>query len=209
MGFKSPSGYIRGWGGSGGWPSRTLIGISAAWNSLPVFVLYCESCSIVSDSLRPHGLYSPWNSPGQSTGVGSCSPLQGTSQPRDWTQVSRIAGRFFTSWATREAQEHWSGEPIPSPVDVPDPGVKPGSPALQVDSLPAEPPGKPFLCLEVPQIYYLNPVSLVFKDISVLTKWSLNNLNEWIIFTKHSQNLPSKNVCYLISNMLFSILDKY
>ena len=30
---------------------------------------------------------------------------RGSSQPRDWTQVSRIAGRFFTSWATREAQE--------------------------------------------------------------------------------------------------------
>ena len=42
-----------------------------------MFVLYCESCSAVSDSLRPHGLYSPWNSPGQNTGVGSCSPLQG------------------------------------------------------------------------------------------------------------------------------------
>ena len=36
-----------------------------------------ESCSIVSDSLRPHGLYSPWNSPGQNTGVGSLSLLQG------------------------------------------------------------------------------------------------------------------------------------
>ena len=30
-------------------------------------------------------------------------------QPRDWTQVSHIAGRFFTSWATKEAQEYWSG----------------------------------------------------------------------------------------------------
>ena len=36
-----------------------------------------ESCSVVSDSLRPHGLYSPWNSPGQDTGVGSLSLLQG------------------------------------------------------------------------------------------------------------------------------------
>ena len=36
-----------------------------------------ESCSVVSDSLRPHGLYSPWNSPGQNTGVGSLSLLQG------------------------------------------------------------------------------------------------------------------------------------
>ena len=36
-----------------------------------------ESHSVVSDSLRPHGLYSPWNSPGQNIGVGSLSLLQG------------------------------------------------------------------------------------------------------------------------------------
>ena len=36
-----------------------------------------ESCSVVSDSLQPHGLYSPWNSPGQNTGVDSPSLLQG------------------------------------------------------------------------------------------------------------------------------------
>ena len=68
---------------------------------------------------------------------------RGSSQPRDWTQVSCIAGRFFTSWATREAQAHWSGYPVPSPVDLPDPGIEPGSSELQADSLPAEPRGKP------------------------------------------------------------------
>src|SRR5574339_221269 len=36
-----------------------------------------ESHSVVSDSLQPYGLYSPWNSPGQNTGVGSLSLLQG------------------------------------------------------------------------------------------------------------------------------------
>ena len=36
-----------------------------------------ESCLVLSDSLQLHGLYSPWNSPGQNTGVGSCSILQG------------------------------------------------------------------------------------------------------------------------------------
>ena len=36
-----------------------------------------ESRSVVSDSLRPHRLYSPWNSPGQNTGVGNISLLQG------------------------------------------------------------------------------------------------------------------------------------
>ena len=35
-------------------------------------------------------------------------------------------------------QGHWSGLPFPSPGDLPDPGIKPGCPALQADSLPAE-----------------------------------------------------------------------
>ena len=58
---------------------------------------------------------------------------RGSSQPRDWTQVSCIAGRFFTLWATREGQKHWSGWPTPSPGDLPSPGIEPVSPALQVD----------------------------------------------------------------------------
>ena len=41
-------------------------------------------------------------------------------------------------------QEYWSGLPFTSPRDLPNPGVKPGSPALQADSLPSEPPGSPF-----------------------------------------------------------------
>jgi len=40
-------------------------------------------------------------------------------------------------------QEYWSGLPFPSPGDLPDPGIEPGSPALQSDSLPSEPPGNP------------------------------------------------------------------
>ena len=58
-------------------------------------------------TLWPHGLYSPWDFPGLNTGVGSLSLLQGDLNPgdltRDLTQVSHIAGVFFTSWATREA----------------------------------------------------------------------------------------------------------
>ena len=66
---------------------------------LKLLVFESESRSVVSNSLQPHGLYSPWNSPGQSTGVGSLSLFQGIFNP----------------------------------------GIKPGSPALQADSLPAEP----------------------------------------------------------------------
>ena len=54
---------------------------------LKVKVKVAQSCP----TLQPHGPYSPWNFPGQNTGV------RGSSQPRDQTQVSRIAGGFFTS----------------------------------------------------------------------------------------------------------------
>ena len=40
-------------------------------------------------------------------------------------------------------QEYWSGLPCPPPGDLPYPGIEPGSPASQADSLPSEPPGKP------------------------------------------------------------------
>ena len=43
---------------------------------------------------------------------------------------------------TFSRQEHWSGLPFPSPGDLPDPGIEPGSPTLQADALPSETPGK-------------------------------------------------------------------
>ena len=66
---------------------------------LQVSVQVTQSCL----TLRSHGLYSPWNCPGQNPGVGSLSFLQGIFPTRDRTQFSCIAGGFFTSWATREA----------------------------------------------------------------------------------------------------------
>ena len=105
--------------------------------------MWSESCSVVSNSLQPHGLHSPWNSTGQNIGVGSLYLLQGifptqgsnsgllhcrqilyqlshkgsprtlewvayplssgSSQPRNRTGVSCVAGRFFTNWTIREA----------------------------------------------------------------------------------------------------------
>ena len=44
-------------------------------------------------------------------------------------------------------QRYWSGLPFPSPGDLPNPGVEPGSPALQADSLLTELPGEPFVYL--------------------------------------------------------------
>ena len=45
-------------------------------------------------------------------------------------------------------QAYWRGLPFPSPGHIPDPGIKPGSPALQADSLPSEPLGKPLTNLD-------------------------------------------------------------
>ena len=92
----------------------------------------------MSDSLRPHGLYSPWNSPGQNTGVGSLSLLQGIFP----TQGSN-PGLPHCKWILYQLSHKGSPRilewiPIPSPADLPDPGIEPGSPALQADSLPTE-----------------------------------------------------------------------
>ena len=76
-----------------------LLDCQICWH-LIVHEIKSESCLVVSNSLRPHGLYSPWNSPGKNTKVGSLSVLQ---------------------------------------------GIEPRSPALQVDSLPAESQGKPII----------------------------------------------------------------
>ena len=54
-----------------------------------------ESSSVVSDSLQHHELYSPWNSPGQNTGVGSLSLLQGIFPAHGLNQASWIAGGFL------------------------------------------------------------------------------------------------------------------
>ena len=59
---------------------------------------------------------------------------------------------FATAWSVAHQappsmefsrQDYWSGLPFPSPGDLPDPGIKPGSPALRADALPSEPPGNP------------------------------------------------------------------
>ena len=52
-------------------------------------------------------------------------------------------------------QEYWSGLPFPFPGDLPDPGIEPGSPALEAEALTSEPPGKPFMKCNFRQIISL------------------------------------------------------
>ena len=112
--------------------------------SIVFFIVWaCESRSVVSDSLWPHGLYNPWNSLGQNTGVGSCFllqgifPIQGSSPGllhcrQILYQLSHKASRRILEWV---AYPFSSGSSWPR--------NRTGVPALQVDSLPTGLSGKP------------------------------------------------------------------
>ena len=73
-------------------------------------------------------------------------------------QLLSCVSLFVTSWTIAcqvplsmgfSRQEYWNGLTFLSPGDLPDPGIKSGSPALQADSLPYEPEGKPYGSLDI------------------------------------------------------------
>ena len=65
-----------------------------------------KQVKVTSDSLQPRGLYSPWNFQARIRQWVTILFSRGSSWPRNQTRISCIAGRFFISWATREAQKH-------------------------------------------------------------------------------------------------------
>ena len=70
--------------------------------------------------------------------------------------------------------EYWSGYPFPSPGDLPNPVIEPSSPALQADSLPAEPQGKP--CHHIDSKFVLNGLGDMRKYTKMLAWWISKNL---------------------------------
>ena len=71
-------------------------------------------------------------------------------------------------------QEYWSGLPCPHPGDLPNAGIEPRSPTLQADSLPPEPPGKPWRYIDLD----INPDSLNWVNL-ILTSLSLRLFSKW------------------------------
>ena len=76
----------------------------------------------------------------------------------EWVKSLSRVRLFATPWIVAyqappsmgfSRQECWSGLPFPSPGILPNPGIEPGSPALQADALPSELPGKPTRCEEL------------------------------------------------------------
>ena len=97
----------------------------------------------MSSSLRPHGLYSPWNSPGQNTGVGSLSLLWGIFPKQELNlgipHCRRILYQLSHQGNGRILE--WVAYPFASGSSRP--RNRTGSLALQAGCLPAELPGKP------------------------------------------------------------------
>ena len=110
------------------------------WYLIVVLYWLYESHLVVSNSLQPHELYSPWNSLGQNTGVGSHSFLQGIFPTQELypSRSPALQADSLPAELPGKSKICRAG----TPAQVPSPGIKPGFPTLQADSLTAEPPGK-------------------------------------------------------------------
>ena len=99
-----------------------------------------------------------------------CSPpgssVHGSFQARvlEWGAIAfsvSCAQVFINQWTIScqsplSSKEYWRWQPIPSSGDLPNPGIKPRSLALQADSLPSEPPWKPYHFYTVFKFYFAN-----------------------------------------------------
>ena len=132
-----------------------------------------ESCSVVSNSLKPHGIQGglPCVSTGKKSacnegdlgsipGLGR-SPGEGKGYPlqysglensmdcivhgvtKNWTLLSDFQIHRTIESMELSRPEYWSAQPFPSPGDLPKPEIEPRSSSLQADSLPVDPQGKP------------------------------------------------------------------
>ena len=123
------------------------------------------NCFKTADCCTSHGFSGAWN-PGAQTqprknhlashSIGTVFPEWEISgvKAKCWPhacQARVVKTKTLSNYCSYQAlrsmgfsrREYWSGLPFPSPGDLPNPGIEPGSPALQTDALPSEPLGKP------------------------------------------------------------------
>ena len=103
-------------------------------------------------------------------------------------------------------KEYWSGEPCPPPGDLPDPGIEPRSPALQVDSLPSEPPGKAghllqlgyissFSCSNLYKTWLLDTIHFCGFALSVVYNLQIITLIMLVVQISSNQLIISSDFC--------------
>ena len=103
---------------------------------------YCKT-TYFQHNITNMGLYSTWNLPGQNTGEDSLSLLQGIFPTQGLNPGPPHCRQILYQLIHKGSPRiYWSGQPIPSPADLPYPAIELGSPALQADSLPTELSGK-------------------------------------------------------------------
>ena len=95
-------------------------------------------------------------------------------------------------------QEYWSELPFSSPGDLPNPGIEPGSPALQTDALPSEPLGKPSEPLGKPESPKIGKSNFIYDKSAISSKASLTPKNSLT-------GLPQVTLLYF-SNFIFSFI---
>ena len=89
-------------------------------------------------------------------------------------------------------QEYWSGQPFLSPGNLPNPGIEPGSPAQQADSLPSESLGKPY------QYISCRKSDLLLSQVSMNTSSPLFPKNSTLSINVHETELNIQLVQFLI-----------
>ena len=137
----------------------------------------------------------------------------GSERKWKYYSLSRV-GLFETPWAAAHQaplsmgfsrQEYWSGLPCPPPGGLPNPGIEPGSPALQADSFPSEPPGKP------PQGWGVDPKRLSLscsqRTLSSCITPLLPSLTLCIHYMLSLCSLPPCKHCLSLTSMLLSNLS--
>ena len=109
----------------------------------------------MSNSLWPHGLYSPWNSPGQNTGVGNLSLLQGIFPTQGLNlglpYCRRILYQLSHKGSPRIVFIYFDHTSLPVRSWFPDQGSNPGLQLWKCGVLTTGRPGKPFILLLIPQ----------------------------------------------------------
>ena len=125
-----------------------LISQSTIWVRPTVNAVLCfvaQSCPTLCDPMdcRLPGSSVHGHSPGKNSGVGCLALLQRIFPIQGSNPGLPHCRQILYQLNHREALEYWSGWPIPSALDLPNPGINMGSPALQADSLPTELSGKP------------------------------------------------------------------
>ena len=130
----------------------------------------------MSDSLWSHGLYSPWNSPGQNTGEGRLSLLQEIFSTQGSNTGLPHCRQILYQLSHRGSPRILEYVAYPFSSRSSQPGIEPGPPALQEDSLPTELSGKPIFKTSSYLHFYLRSLGS-FSVFQMATTISASNPN--------------------------------